>query len=198
LAREEPAVEVRPLPVRHEQALEHVRRVGARRLVLFIGSSIGNLDDEDAEELLSHVRASMSSGGYLLVGADRVKDVSALLRAYDDAKGITALFNKNVLARINKELGGQFDLDTFAHRVRWNGGASAVEMHLESLVKQRVRIEGLGATVSFAKGEGIHTESSVKYDDAHLRRIVEPAGFALERSFLDERRWYGVHLYRSA
>lgn len=197
LARELPGVQVRPLAVRHEEALAEVQRVGPRRLVLFIGSSIGNFGDEEAVTLLRCVRGSLALGGALLLGADRRKAVDVMLAAYDDKAGVTAAFNKNVLVRINRELSAQFDLDAFAHRAIWNEEASAVEMHLESQRDQRVRVRSLGVTVQLARGETIHTESSVKYDDAHLERITQAAGFVRERDFFDDDRWYGVHLFRA-
>lgn len=197
LRAEEPHVRVRPLRARHEEALPEVARLGPRRLVLFIGSSIGNLDDGDAVALFRGVRRSLLPGGALLLGADRRKDPSILIAAYDDALGVTAAFNKNVLARINRELGGRFDLDAFRHRARWNDRASRVEMHLESTRAQRVRIDALGLEVDLAAGETIHTESSAKYDDARLHALVRAAGFAPERTFEDDRGWFGVHLCRA-
>ena len=197
LAREEPSVEVRPLAQRHEQALAEVQRVGPRRLVLFIGSSIGNFADVEAISLLRAVRNSLAVGGALLLGVDRKKPIDVMLAAYNDKAGVTAAFNKNVLVRINRELGATFNLSSFVHRAIWNEQASAVEMHLESLEDQRVRIKNLGATLTFARGETIHTESSVKYDDAHLADIAQQAGFARERDFYDANKWFGVHLWRA-
>lgn len=197
LAREEPAVDVRPLAQRHEIALQEVQRAGSRRLVLFIGSSIGNFPDEEAVSLLQAVRRSLSVGGALLLGADRKKSVDVMLAAYNDKQGITAAFNKNVLVRINRELGGTFDTSTFAHRAWWNEQTSAVEMHLESLVDQRVRIRNLGVVLHFVRGETIHTESSIKYTDTRLDEIAARAGFARERDFYDADKWYGVHLWRA-
>jgi L-histidine N-alpha-methyltransferase len=197
LAREEPAVDVRPLAQRHEIALQEVQRAGPRRLVLFIGSSIGNFSDDEAVSLLQAVRGSLAVGGALLLGADRKKSVDVMLNAYNDRQGITAAFNKNVLVRINRELGGTFDTQTFAHRVWWNEQTNAVEMHLESLVDQRVRIRNLGVVLHFIRGETIHTESSAKYTDARLDNIAARAGFARERDYFDADRWYGVHLFRA-
>lgn len=197
LAVEEPGVEVRPLALRHEEALDEMKQVGPRHLVLFIGSSIGNFDDEDAVDLLRALRGSVQKGAALLLGADKIKDLSVLLQAYDDTQGVTAAFNKNVLTRINRELGGHFDLEAFAHRVRWNGVTPAVEMHLESLVNQRVRIDGLGVTVAFARGETIHTESCVKYDDAHVDRLLSRSGWSREKTWTDKRHWFACYLCRA-
>lgn len=197
LAREEPSVDVRPLALRHELALQEVQRAGPRRLVLFIGSSIGNFTDDEAVALLQAVRGSLAVGGALLLGADRKKSVDVMLNAYNDRQGITAAFNKNMLVRINRELGGTFDTSTFAHRAWWNEQTNAVEMHLESLVDQRVRIRNLGVVLHFVRGETIHTESSVKYTDARLDDIAARAGFVRERDFYDADKWYGVHLWRA-
>lgn len=196
LWRETPDVDVQPLAMRHEEALPAITRLGPRRLVLFIGSSIGNLADDEAVHLLGSVRRCLAPGGGLLLGADRVKPLSVLLPAYDDAAGVTAAFNKNVLARINGELGGHFDLERFAHEARWNANASAVEMHLVSRGAQRVEIEGLELTVDFGDGESIHTESSAKYDDPRIHRLIRAAGFVPEHTYQDERGWFGLHFCR--
>ena len=121
-----------------------------------------------------------------------------LLPAYDDAAGVTAEFNKNVLVRINRELGGRFELERFAHEARWNAEASAIEMHLVSRGAQRVDIEALELAVDFADGESIHTESSAKYDDARIHGIIRAAGFVPEHDYLDERGWFGLHFCRVA
>ena len=136
---------------------------GDRRLVLYIGSSIGNFDPWQAAELLSGVRAGLKSGDGILLGVDLVKDESTLLAAYDDVAGVTAEFNLNLLARLNRELGADFDLESFEHRAMWNARESRIEMHLESRIAQQVWIEGLELTVDFAAGETIHTENSYKY-----------------------------------
>jgi len=197
LARELPAVEVRPLRLHHEAALGEVASLGPRRLVLFIGSSIGNLEDAEAVALLSRVRASLAPGGALLLGADRKKDPAVLLPAYDDAAGVTAAFNLNLLRRLNRELDARFDLGAFRHVALWNEAASRIEMHLESQRPQEVRIEALDLTVRLARGERIHTESSHKYDEATIDRILGEAGFRRERTFTDPGGLFGVHLARA-
>jgi dimethylhistidine N-methyltransferase len=196
LAREEPNVEVRPLVLSHEEAARRLSGVAPKRFVLFIGSSIGNFDEPEAVALLSRVRRGLAAGDALLLGADRRKCLERLLPAYDDAAGVTAAFNKNVLARINCELGGEFDLDAFEHVALWNDELSRVEMHLESKRAQRVRIAELRVTVSFAEGERIHTESSHKYSDDHVRELLTRSGFCLERTFTDREQLFGVHVAR--
>src|SRR5450755_4254918 len=129
-AREEPEVDVAPVVGHHERALDSVRALADRQLVLFIGSSIGNYEDDEAREFLRAIRRSLRVGGALLLGTDLRKSPSVLVPAYDDAQGVTARFNKNILARINRQLGGHFDLTRFKHVALWNGEESRIEMHL--------------------------------------------------------------------
>ncbi len=166
------------------------------RLVLFIGSTIGNLEDEEAIALLARVARELNAKDRLLLGSDLVKDTAVLLPAYDDAQGVTARFNRNLLVRINRELGGNFDPDAFRHIARWDSAHSRIEMHLESARRQVVAIRDLGLTLDLAGGERIHTENSYKYTLPRVRAILAGAGFELERTWSDERGWYGVHLAR--
>ncbi len=177
--------------------LRFIRRVAPPRLLLYIGSSIGNLDEDQAQHLLSAVRGQLDPGDTLLLGMDLVKDVSRLLAAYDDAQGVTARFNKNLLARINRELGGQFDLKSFRHLAVWNAAQSRVEMYLESLREQEVRIDLLGLRLRFDAGERIHTENSHKYTVARGRAMLQAAGFEVVRTFTDQQSWFAVHLGRA-
>jgi len=197
IAARQPRVAVRPLVARHEDALGPIRELGARRLVLFIGSSIGNHEDAEAVALLAGVRGTLAPGGALLLGADLRKSADVLVPAYDDAQGVTAAFNKNVLARINRELGGHFDLDRFRHVALWNDEASCMEIYLESSVAQTVAIDLLELDVRFEAGERIHTESSIKYDDRRIDRILEASGFARELTFTDDERRFALVLART-
>lgn len=198
LAREEPRVDVTPLRATHAEALAKLRAWEGALLVLFIGSSIGNYEDADAVALLRDVRRTLGDRGRLLLGADMRKPLDVLLPAYDDASGVTAAFNKNVLARINRELGGDFDLEAFRHVAVWNEAASSVEMHLESARDQIVRVEALALTVRFAAGERVHTESSHKYDDARIAKLFAAASLASARKLTDDRGWFAVHLAKPA
>lgn len=189
-----PAVEVRPFVGHHQDAFQTIQQLGPRRLVLFIGSSIGNFEDADAIALLRGVRRSLTPGGALLLGTDLRKSPEILIPAYDDAQGVTAAFNKNILAHLNRELGAHFDLDAFRHVALWNEGQSRVEMHLESLRAQRVRVEGLDRSFLFEAGERIHTESSIKYDDERVDGILGACGFRRRRTFTDPRGLFAVHL----
>lgn len=167
-----------------------------RRLVLYIGSSLGNFEPSDARQLLRTVRNQLAPGDMLLLGVDMVKDISTLIAAYDDARGVTAAFNRNVLARINRELGADFDLMKFRHRVRWNGEHSRIEMHLESLVAHEVSIPSLDLTIGFRRGETIHTENSYKFTVEHTRHLFAQTGFTVVNNWTDPQQWFGVFLAR--
>ncbi len=197
LAREEPAVKVTPKVAYHEQAFPDIRLLGPRQLVLFIGSSIGNYDAETARTLLRGVRGCLLEGGALLLGTDLWKSPAILVPAYDDAQGVTAAFNMNLLVRINRELEADFNLNQFKHVALWNEQDSRIEMHLESLTAQRVHVRALDAEVSFFRGERIHTESSVKYRLSDVEALLQASGFSLERTFFDPKELFAVHLARA-
>ena len=165
-----------------------------RKLVLYIGSSIGNFEPAAAMDVLRGVRAQLQAGDRLLLGADMAKDLPTLLAAYDDARGVTAAFNRNVLLRINRELGANFHPQCFRHKVRWNGEASRIEMHLESLIRQTVEIPGLGLEVSFRRGETIHTENSYKFTAEVLRQLMTRSGFKIQEQWTDKNNWFSVVL----
>jgi L-histidine Nalpha-methyltransferase len=163
-----------------------------KRLVLFLGSNIGNFTPREAIDFLRVVHRSLSPGDMLLLGVDLVKGEQKLLGAYDDPLGVTAAFNKNILLRINRELGANFDLLAFDHRALWNAGASRIEMHLLSLFDQTVHVAALKLDVPFVAGETIWTESSHKYTEAGIRDLLQKGGFqpidqwlAEEQSFLE-------------
>jgi L-histidine Nalpha-methyltransferase len=161
----------------YENGLREVARTGVRTLVLFLGSNIGNFDRPGADAFLRSIRATLGPGDDLLVGADLVKPECELLLAYDDPLGVTAAFDRNLLVRINRDLGGDFDLDAFGHRAVWNRDESRVEMHLVSRRRQRVRIPAAHIDLTFKDGETIWTESSYKYEPDELAALLERAGF---------------------
>lgn len=171
-------------------------RDSERRLVLYIGSSIGNFEPDDALCLLRRVYTALRPGDAILLGVDLVKDRDVLLDAYDDAAGVTAAFNRNVLVRINRELGADFNPLAFTHRAFWNSTHSRIEMHLESRRSQRVHIAGLDMTVHFAAGETIHTENSFKYQPGQAQEMLVQAGFLPTAAWTDERNWFAVCLGR--
>lgn len=160
---------------------------GGRSAALFLGSSIGNLDMESAAAMLHEVRSMLATGDPFLLGADLRKPKEILEPAYDDALGVTAAFNKNLLARINRELGGTFDLTAFDHRAFFNESESRIEMHLVSRARQSVRIESLGMTVEFEDGETIHTENSYKYAESDLRQLAARSGFEVTQIWTDSK-----------
>ncbi len=196
LRTELPQLEVHPIVADYTVDRLDPREAPGRKLVLYLGSSIGNFEPEAAIALLTRVHAGLRPGDCLLLGADRIKSRSVLVPAYADAQGVTAQFNKNMLARINRELGADFDLANFRHIAKWNVRASRIEIYLESACRQSVRIGLLQMTVRFQAGERLHTENSYKYTDASVRRMLAAGGFVLERTFSDDRNWFGVHLAR--
>jgi len=158
---------------------------GPRTVVLFLGSSIGNLDPAAAVAMLRDVRGILGRDDSVFLGADLQKPKAVVEAAYNDALGITAAFNLNLLARINRELGGHFDLSQFEHRAFLNEEKSRIEMHLVSRVPQTVAIDALRLQVRFEKSETIHTENSYKYAQSDLERIATESGFAIEESWSD-------------
>jgi L-histidine N-alpha-methyltransferase len=163
---------------------------GERTVVLFLGSSIGNLDPEAAAATLRDLRSVLAPGDALFLGADLRKARAILEPAYDDRLGVTAAFNRNLLQRMNRELGADFAIERFAHRAFYDERLGRIEMHLVSEAAQRVRLEALDLTVSFADGETIHTENSWKYDDAALAQLAREGGFAMEQRWSDANGWF--------
>jgi dimethylhistidine N-methyltransferase len=193
LARSHPWLAVYPLamdfmePVRLPAAVGRMPRLG-----FFPGSTIGNLDPHEASRFLALARATLGSQARFLVGADLQKDPSVLLPAYDDAAGVTAAFNRNMLVRLNREAGADFDVDSFEHRAVWNAGESRIEMHLVSRNAQTVRVAG--QQVHFARGETIHTENSYKHSQESFGQLAEGAGWRCCATWTDPDRLFAVYL----
>ncbi|HAF15302.1 MAG TPA: L-histidine N(alpha)-methyltransferase [Blastocatellia bacterium] len=166
----------------------------ARTLALFLGSNISNFDLEEALKFLRALRQVLREGDALLLGADLKKEKSVLEAAYNDALGVTAAFNLNVLARINRELAGNFDLRAFQHRAFYNEGPGRVEIYIESTREQTVTISELEMKVQFAAGEQIHTENSYKYDLDDITRLASATGFTRARTWLDQREQFSSNL----
>lgn len=164
----------------------------ARRLVLYIGSSIGNFSPEDAVRVLRTVREQLQPGDTLLLGTDMVKEESALLAAYDDAAGVTAEFNRNMLHRLNRELGADFVVEQFTHQTIWNEAESRMEMHLVSNASQSVTIDD--QVLHFAAGETIHTENSYKFTQRAIDWLLKQSGFTLGQQWTDAKDWFAVNL----
>lgn len=166
-----------------------------RMLVLFLGSTIGNFEREEAAGFLTQVRARLEPGDALLLGADLVKAPEMLIDAYDDPVGVTAAFNRNLLARMNRELDAQFDPRQFAHEARWNAEAERIEMHLCSLTRQEVAIPGAGITIRFESGETIRTESSHKFRAGNLPLLAVRCGFVPSAQWVDAQWPFSENLW---
>lgn len=167
-----------------------------RRLAFFPGSTIGNFEPADAVAIMRRMAGQAGPGGALVVGVDLAKDAATLERAYDDPHGVTAAFDLNLLARVNRELGGDFRLSGFRHRAFYEQSRGRVEMHLESLEPQLVHVAGRAFT--FRAGETIHTESSYKFEPRAFDALAAIAGWRPERTWTDERAWFAVRLYSAA
>ena len=202
LLAEYPALEIHGLAAEYRDGLRRLRRLRRAdaerrpRLVLWLGSNVGNFGRPEAAAFLARVRETMAAADRLLVGFDLRKDRAVLEPAYDDAQGVTARFNLNLLARVNRELGGHFDLRRFAHRAVYAEDAGRVELHLVSRREQTVPIDALGLRVPFAAGEAIHTEDSYKYSGDEIRALAAAAGFEVERRWLDGGRRFAECLFR--
>ena len=167
---------------RGSEARDHA----GKTLALFLGSNIGNFHPDEAGDLLARIRSTLLDGDCLLLGTDLVKPEAELLLAYDDPLGVTAAFNRNLLVRMNRELGADFDLDRFAHRAVWNARESRVEMHLVSDRLQHVRIPAAQLALTLETGEPIWTESSYKFEPEGVRAMLGAAGFGVRRQWQEE------------
>jgi L-histidine N-alpha-methyltransferase len=188
--------------VGHQSTYEvGLRRAVAQRhgdapmLVLLLGSNLGNFDTPAAAAFLDRIRRALAPGDLLLLGADLVKSEAALLLAYDDPLGVTAAFNRNLLVRINRELGGDFNLSAFAHRAVWNVEQQRIEMRLISRAEQVVRIPAAGSTIRFRSGEWIWTESSYKYTPEQIVEMGAAANFATRDQWVDEDARFALTLF---
>jgi L-histidine N-alpha-methyltransferase len=168
----------------------------APRLFAFLGSTIGNLDELEAPALVTQVAAQMRDGDRFLLGVDLVKDEATLVRAYDDEAGVTAAFNKNVLAVIDRELDASFDLDGFDHVARWVGRLARIEMRLRARTAQTVRIGALDATIDLAAGEEILTEMSRKFTRASVEATLAAGRMALDEWYVGDKNDFALALAR--
>jgi dimethylhistidine N-methyltransferase len=191
-----PRLHVRPIVADYSQGVPQLASLGGRKLVLLIGSTIGNFEPHEALEFLHRIRESLRAGDALLLGFDLVKSPRLLHAAYNDSQRVTARFNQNVLVRINRELGGRFAVEEFRHVAFWNQRRSRIEMHLESLQEQNVWIEQLEKSFHFVEGETIHTENSYKFTSDTIAGLLRESGFLFERSWTDPQRWFSAVLAR--
>ncbi|MEM8931003.1 MAG: L-histidine N(alpha)-methyltransferase [Acidobacteriota bacterium] len=187
-----PTLEVLPVLADYTRSLElpEPSTTARRRIAFYPGSTIGNFPRPAARDFLATIRGEVGVGGGLLIGVDLDKDTETLERAYDDAQGVTADFNRNLLVRLNRELDGNFDLDRWSHRAIYNRQDGRIEMHLVSQGDQRVQIAG--ESFDFTDGETICTEHSNKYRLDDFRAMAESAGWRVEQVWTDERQWFSV------
>ena len=192
LAEDYPTLPIQPLCADYTTAfdLPEPPRAPARTVAYYPGSTIGNFPPDDARAFLAHVREVVGADGGLLIGVDLKKDVDVLEAAYNDAAGITAAFNKNLLRRMNRELDATFDLDRFEHESVWNEEEGCIDSFLRSREAHTVTVAG--ETVAFADGETIHTEYSYKYTLDDFADLVHEVGFAVDEVWTDERSYFSV------
>jgi L-histidine Nalpha-methyltransferase len=191
-----PTVQLEPIVGNYVTHPPQLAQAKGTMLALYIGTSIGNFSPQGARTILCNLHAQMRNGDALLLGTDMVKDEEVLLAAYDDREGVTAQFNLNILLRLNRELCADFDPAGFRHRARWNREASRIEMHLESLREQCVRIPAANLFVEFRQGETIHTENSYKFTQRSICELLDDAGFKTQQMWMDPLEWYALTLAR--
>jgi L-histidine Nalpha-methyltransferase len=196
LARHFPHLRVNPIIADYTGGVDALNRISGRKLVLYIGSSIGNFEPDQSVRVLRRIRRTLRAGDALLLGADFAKSPKLLIPAYDDPQGVTAAFNKNILARLNRELDANFNLENFRHVALWNRQCSRMEMYLESTIAQQVFLPALDMDIDFTAGERLHTENSYKYTMDMVETILRESGFKLEQSWQDRKQCFGVHLAR--
>ena len=197
-----PALDVTPIASPYEAGLKRAStlvaaddRVPDRMLVLFLGSSIGNMEHDESVQFLKGLREHLEPKDAFLIGFDLQKDVAILNAAYNDAAGVTERFNFNILTRINTELEGEFDRKRFAHEAFYNVPAGRIEMHLRSNGRQEVAVAACQRSFSFAAEETIHTESCYKYTLASIEGLAASAGFRVRETFTDEKDWFALSLF---
>ncbi len=195
LEKQFPGLEVVPLHMDYFQALQSLKSGHRKNLVLFLGSNIGNMSPEKSVDFLRRLNDHLSPGDWLLTGFDMVKDYDLLNKAYGDSHGITAAFNLNLLHRINRELGGHFDVSQFRFYSFFNPRSSAIESFLVSLKKQSVWIEKTGTEYHFEAWESIHTEYSFKYTRKLIRQLAENAGFRIIKNYIAPKNFFTDSLW---
>jgi dimethylhistidine N-methyltransferase len=197
LLKDYEGLKITALVSEYHTALEALKRPNiGEKLILFLGSNIGNFEKQEAECFLKKTRATMTERDRLLMGIDLLKDKSILEPAYDDAEGVTANFNLNLLVRINRELAGNFDLNKFRHKVFFNQEQGRIEMHIESMAHQIVTLQDLNRGFTFERGETIHTENSYKYSMEQINTLASGTGFDVQKTWFDEKKWFSLNLLK--
>ncbi len=173
-----------------------IEKKNISRLLIFLGSSIGNFEIDEARNFLKDIRLHITNDDLLLVGFDLVKERSIIESAYNDVQGITSKFNLNLLNRINKELDANFNIENFTHKAHYDQNKKRIQMHILSNIDQQVYISALDKNIHFKKDETIHTENSYKYDHDRLSNLINRAGFSIEKEFFDKNNWYELVLLK--
>lgn len=187
---------IRGIAGTYEEALAALHPApGGRRMFLFLGSTIGNFAEDERTRFLARIHDAMEPGDYFLLGFDRIKDARVLHAAYNDAEGVTAAFNRNILAHLNARYHGDFRPAHFRHVAFWNAALARIEMHLESTRAQTARLKDLDVAAAFAGGERIHTEISRKFDARTLAAEMQAIGFGARATWSDAREWFSLMLF---
>lgn len=194
LLRDYPGLRIEGVAGEYAAGLRLLPSLPAPRAVLWLGSNIGNLDRTEACSFLARVRTALDPEDRFLLGVDLRKEIPLLLAAYDDAQGVTARFNLNLLVRLQRELGAELPLAAFRHEARWNEAEGRIEMHLVAREPVTLRVAALGRSWRLEAGESIHTENSCKYAPEEVEALAAGAGFEVERACYDPRRWFGLFL----
>lgn len=197
--KEDLEIEIPNLSVKTQQGdyfevLDSLKLSKKPKVILFLGSNIGNMTDEQAAQFIYKLGANINSGDRLLLGVDLIKSKEIVGPAYNDSKGVTAAFNMNLLDRINKELGGNFNLDQFEHQPEYNEKEGIAKSFIVSTAKQTVTIESIGKSFEFAKGEKIHTEISRKYNDELIKQIIADTDFKLHVKIMDIKAYFADYI----
>jgi dimethylhistidine N-methyltransferase len=185
-----PELPVQTVAAEYVKGLEQLSESEARKLVLFLGGNIGNMQPKAANDFLRQLSNRLQPGDLILIGFDLQKDPNVILNAYNDPTGITAQFNLNLLTRINDELGGNFDIDCFQHWATYNPTTGATESYLISTCDQKVHIDALNKIVDFRAWEAMHMELSLKYNLPQINELAQASGFAVKQNYQDEKRYF--------
>lgn len=189
-----PDVSVKTQQGDYFEILASLKQSNKPKVILFLGSNIGNMNDEKAEQFIYNLGVNLKPGDKLLLGVDLIKSKDIVLPAYNDEKGITAQFNLNLLERINQELDGDFNLNKFKHQPEYNEAQGIAKSFIVSTAKQTVNIKAIGASYNFEAGEKIHTEISRKYNDALIKNIISNTDFTLDTKILDSKRYFADYI----
>lgn len=195
-ARELPRVSLKKMQGDYFEVIESLKTSNHPKVVLFLGSNLGNMSDEEATEFIFKLGENLNVGDKLLLGVDLIKDSAIVLPAYDDKDGITAAFNINLLNRINKELGGDFDVNQFKHQPEYTEEEGIAKSFLMSLTTQEVKIEKLGKTFQFEEGEKIATEISRKYNDQIIQQIIQNSAFEMVDKITDSKNYFSNYILK--